>query len=74
MAVHTGYIHVASNIAGMTIIIWGNLKKSTITSLIVPLVQILLGLPLEIVHGPLRIGAVYVAGVLTGSLARDSTN
>ena len=38
-----------------------------------PLVQILLGLPLEIVHGPFRIGAVYVAGVLTGSLARDST-
>ena len=36
-------------------------------------VQILLGLPLEIVHGPFRIGAVYVAGVLTGSLARDST-
>ena len=35
-------------------------------------VQILLGLPLEIVHGPFRIGAVYLAGVVSGSLARDS--
>ena len=31
-------------------------------------VQLLLGIPLEIVHGPLRVGTVYMAGVLTGSL------
>ncbi|KAK7790809.1 hypothetical protein R5R35_012064 [Gryllus longicercus] len=32
------------------------------------LVQLLVGLPLEMVHGSLRIGAVYMAGVLAGSL------
>ncbi|XP_071443782.1 protein rhomboid [Hetaerina americana] len=32
------------------------------------LVQVLVGLPLEMVHGSLRIGAVYMAGVLAGSL------
>ncbi|XP_074603131.1 protein rhomboid-like [Brevipalpus obovatus] len=32
------------------------------------LVQVLIGLPLEMVHGSLRIGAVYMAGVLAGSL------
>ncbi|GAB6033655.1 hypothetical protein CHUAL_013717 [Chamberlinius hualienensis] len=32
------------------------------------LVQVLVGLPLEMVHGSLRIGTVYVAGVLAGSL------
>nr|CAD7406802.1 unnamed protein product [Timema cristinae] len=31
-------------------------------------VQVLVGLPLEMVHGSLRIGAVYMAGVLAGSL------
>lgn len=32
------------------------------------LVQMLVGLPLEMVHGSLRIGTVYMAGVLAGSL------
>ncbi|XP_067129225.1 rhomboid-related protein 2-like [Centruroides vittatus] len=32
------------------------------------LVQILVGIPLEMVHGSLRIGTVYMAGVLAGSL------
>ncbi|XP_046660850.1 protein rhomboid isoform X1 [Homalodisca vitripennis] len=32
------------------------------------LVQLLVGLPLEMVHGSLRIGTVYMAGVLAGSL------
>lgn len=32
------------------------------------LVQLLVGLPLEMVHGSTRIGAVYMAGVLAGSL------
>ncbi|XP_043280594.1 protein rhomboid-like isoform X1 [Venturia canescens] len=31
-------------------------------------VQLVVGLPLEMVHGSLRIGAVYMAGVLAGSL------
>ncbi|XP_050423690.1 protein rhomboid isoform X2 [Adelges cooleyi] len=31
-------------------------------------VQLLVGLPLEMVHGSLRIGVVYIAGVLAGSL------
>jgi membrane associated rhomboid family serine protease len=30
------------------------------------LVQVLVGLPLEMVHGSMRIGAVYMAGVLAG--------
>ncbi|XP_063534161.1 rhomboid-related protein 2 isoform X1 [Cydia strobilella] len=33
------------------------------------LVQLAVGLPLEMVHGALRCGAVYLAGVLGGSLA-----
>lgn len=32
------------------------------------LVQVLVGLPLEMVHGSTRIGTVYMAGVLAGSL------
>ncbi|XP_076326448.1 rhomboid-related protein 3-like [Tachypleus tridentatus] len=32
------------------------------------LVQVMVGLPLEMVHGSLRIGTVYMAGVLAGSL------
>lgn len=32
------------------------------------LVQLLVGLPLEMVHGSLRIGIVYMAGVLAGDL------
>ncbi|KAL7643974.1 UNVERIFIED_CONTAM: hypothetical protein RMT77_005987 [Armadillidium vulgare] len=32
------------------------------------LVQLLIGLPLEMVHGSTRIGTVYLAGVLAGSL------
>ncbi|PRD27505.1 UNVERIFIED_CONTAM: rho [Trichonephila clavipes] len=32
------------------------------------LVQVCVGLPLEMVHGSLRIGTVYMAGVLAGSL------
>ncbi|XP_069056057.1 rhomboid-related protein 3 isoform X5 [Pleurodeles waltl] len=31
--------------------------------------QLLVGIPLEMVHGALRIGIIYVAGVLAGSLA-----
>ena len=31
------------------------------------LVQVLVGLPLEMVHGSMRIGAVYMAGVLAGT-------
>ena len=38
------------------------------------LVQLLLGLPLEIVHGPLRIGVIYVAGGLSGSLLTSITD
>lgn len=30
-------------------------------------VQLLVGLPLEMVHGSLRIGVVYMAGVLAGT-------
>ncbi|CAL4157727.1 unnamed protein product, partial [Meganyctiphanes norvegica] len=32
------------------------------------LVQVLVGLPLEMVHGSLRVGCLYLAGVLAGSL------
>ena len=32
------------------------------------LVQLILGVPLEIVHGPLRIGLIYLSGVLSGGL------
>jgi len=38
------------------------------------IVQLLLGLPLEIVHGPLRIGVIYVAGGLSGSLLTSITD
>ena len=34
----------------------------------------LLGLPLEIVHGPLRIGVIYLAGVVSGSLLTSMTD
>ena len=34
----------------------------------------ILGLPLEIVHGPLRIGIIYVAGGLSGSLLTSITD
>ncbi len=37
-------------------------------------VQLVLGIPLEIVHGPFRISAVYFAGVLTGALATSVTD
>nr|CAB3265566.1 rhomboid-related protein 2 [Phallusia mammillata] len=33
------------------------------------LIQLLLGIPLEMVHGGLRVGAIYIAGVVGGSLA-----
>jgi rhomboid-related protein 1/2/3 len=32
------------------------------------IVQLLVGLPLEMVHGSMRIGCIYLAGVLAGSL------
>ena len=32
------------------------------------LVQLALGIPLEMVHGGLRVGAIYVAGVVAGKL------
>jgi rhomboid-related protein 1/2/3 len=35
---------------------------------------LILGLPLEIVHGPLRIGTVYLAGALFGSLLTSMTD
>ena len=34
------------------------------------LVQVLIGLPLEIVHGSSRIACIYLAGILAGSLGR----
>lgn len=36
--------------------------------------QLLVGVPLEMVHGALRIGLVYVCGVLAGSLAVSVTD
>ena len=33
------------------------------------LVQLMLGIPLEMVHGGLRVGCIYMAGVIGGSLA-----
>uniref|UniRef100_A0A6A7FS57 rhomboid protease n=1 Tax=Hirondellea gigas TaxID=1518452 RepID=A0A6A7FS57_9CRUS len=38
------------------------------------LVQLLLGLPLEMIHGSSRIGAIYMAGVLAGSLGTSVFN
>lgn len=32
------------------------------------IIQLLLGLPLEMIHGAARIAAIYLAGVLAGSL------
>ncbi|CAL4093437.1 unnamed protein product, partial [Meganyctiphanes norvegica] len=32
------------------------------------LVQVLVGLPLEMVHGSFRVGCLYIAGVIAGSL------
>ncbi len=37
-------------------------------------VQLLLGFPLEIVHGPLRIGTIYMTGALTGALMTSMTD
>ena len=37
-------------------------------------VQLFLGVPLEIVHGPLRIGVIYLAGVLFGGLLTSITD
>ena len=37
-------------------------------------VQIMLGCPLEIVHGPIRVAAIYLAGSLTGSLLTSVTD
>lgn len=34
------------------------------------LIQLLLGLPLEMIHGAGRIAAIYIAGVLAGSLGK----
>jgi len=36
------------------------------------LVQVLVGLPLEMVHGSLRIGVVYMAGVLAGETVQGN--
>ena len=38
------------------------------------LVQIFLGIPLEIIHGPLRLSGIYFAGVVSGSLLTSITN
>ena len=37
-------------------------------------VQIMLGFPLEMVHGPSRIAAIYFAGGVTGSLLTSVTD
>ena len=37
-------------------------------------VQIFLGIPLEIVHGPLRLSGVYLAGAVSGSLLTSITD
>ena len=37
-------------------------------------VQIFLGIPLEIVHGPLRLGGIYFAGVMSGALLTSVTD
>jgi hypothetical protein len=37
-------------------------------------VQMVLGIPLEIYHGPFRIGAVYLSGVVTGALVHISAH
>ena len=34
------------------------------------LVQLIVGIPLEMVHGSLRIGAIYMAGVLAGETCK----
>ena len=36
--------------------------------------QIFLGIPLEIVHGPLRLGGIYFTGVLSGALLTSFTD
>ena len=38
------------------------------------IVQIFLGIPLEIVHGPLRLSGIYVAGAMSGSLLTSMTD
>jgi len=38
------------------------------------IVQLVLGIPLEVVHGSMCVGAVYIAGVLSGSLATSLTD
>ena len=38
------------------------------------IVQIFLGIPLEIVHGPLRLSGIYVAGAVSGSLLTSMTD
>ena len=41
--------------------------------LMVLLVQLVLGILMEMVHGSLRIALIYLTGVITGSLALEST-
>jgi len=36
------------------------------------IIQLFLGIPLEMVHGGLRVGAIYLAGVLAGKHSRCS--
>ena len=43
-------------------------RRQNASTLSFSLVQLILGVPLEIVHGPLRIGLIYLSGVLSGGL------
>ena len=43
-------------------------RRQNASTLSFSLVQLILGVPLEIVHGPLRIGLIYLSGVISGGL------
>ena len=88
LLVHVGWVHICSNILGKhkiitpwyleqlldnirNIILYLNINIIFIESL---LVQLFLGIPLEIVHGPLRLSVLYLAGAVTGSLLTSVTD
>ena len=50
------------------------LQEMLLVTCFLLLVQLVLGVPLEIYHGPFRIGAVYLAGVLSGALVTSVTD
>ena len=82
MFVHSGYVHIATNITGIDefwdpeLHVFCSTQDlfSLLSFVTLPLVQLLLGLPLEIVHGPVRIGAIYLSGVVSGSLLTSITD